>query len=147
IATWEGGLVNFDGIDWTVYDHTNSGMPYIQIRSLAIDNNDTKWIGTPHKGLAVFNENGIPLSIKESTIPNVQFYIYPNPSKGYFTIECTSKLKIYFLEIYNFQGSLIKTESVIENNEIIDISDYPSGIYTIKIKTEHGIGIKKLIKH
>jgi hypothetical protein len=41
-----GGLVKFDGINWTVYDTDNSDIPCNTVHSIAIDNNQNKWIGT-----------------------------------------------------------------------------------------------------
>ena len=42
----QGGLAKFDGINWTVYDTSNSGVPSNFIVRIAIDGNDIKWIGT-----------------------------------------------------------------------------------------------------
>lgn len=40
---------------WTVYDMSNSGIPENNVKSLAIDQQKRKWIGTDN-GLAVFND-------------------------------------------------------------------------------------------
>ncbi|MDZ7821593.1 MAG: two-component regulator propeller domain-containing protein [Candidatus Marinimicrobia bacterium] len=45
IGTYNGGLVSFDGTDWTVYNTSNSGLPDNRVSSLALDN-DLLWIGT-----------------------------------------------------------------------------------------------------
>ena len=54
IGTNNNGLVKFDGNTWTVYNTSNSGLPYNGINSIAIDDNSTKWIAT-WNGLAKFN--------------------------------------------------------------------------------------------
>ena len=58
-------LARFDGNEWIVYNTSNSGLPSAKIHSIAIDNSDNIWIGTEN-GLAVYNNNGINLVIKES---------------------------------------------------------------------------------
>lgn len=48
-------LVNYDGKDWTHYNHSNTNLPpNTELRSLVIDNNGNKWLGT-EKGLFRYN--------------------------------------------------------------------------------------------
>jgi len=59
---WVGtdkGLLKLDKItgNTTRYDRTNSGLPSNDVRSIAIDENNTKWIGTYGGGLAKFDGN------------------------------------------------------------------------------------------
>ena len=49
-----GGLAKFDGVNWTVYNTSNSGLPYNDVRAIAIDGQGNKWIGTS-RGLAKFD--------------------------------------------------------------------------------------------
>ncbi len=49
-----GGLANFNGSNWTVYNTSNSGLPDDQVLALAIDGSDNIWIGTMF-GLAKFD--------------------------------------------------------------------------------------------
>ena len=60
IGTNGGGLVKFDGVNWTVYNTWNSGLPDNNVRSIVIDRLGNKWIGT-NGGLAVFREGGVKL--------------------------------------------------------------------------------------
>ncbi len=52
-----GGLVKIDKTtgNTVFYNHANSGLPSNDVRSLAIDGNGTKWIGTKYGGLARFD--------------------------------------------------------------------------------------------
>jgi sugar lactone lactonase YvrE len=50
-----GGLAKFDGVDWTVYNTSNSGLPSDFVWAIAIDNAGNKWIGTYYGGLAKFD--------------------------------------------------------------------------------------------
>jgi hypothetical protein len=50
-----GGLVKFDGVNWTVYKESNSGLPDNRVCAIAIDGGGNKWIGTYGGGLAKFD--------------------------------------------------------------------------------------------
>ncbi len=54
IGTAGGGLAKFDGTNWEVYTHANSGLPANGVLSLALEG-ETLWIGTG-SGLARFAE-------------------------------------------------------------------------------------------
>ncbi len=41
-----GGLAKFDGVNWTVYNTSNSGLPDNHVYAIAIDGQGNKWIGT-----------------------------------------------------------------------------------------------------
>jgi hypothetical protein len=47
--------VKFDGTNWTVYDESNSGLPYNRVYALAVDGSNNLWIGTYGGGLAKFD--------------------------------------------------------------------------------------------
>jgi ligand-binding sensor domain-containing protein len=46
IGTYGGGLAKFDGVNWTVYNTSNSGLPHNNVNAIAIDGQGNKWIGT-----------------------------------------------------------------------------------------------------
>ena len=52
----EGGLVKIEGSTWNVFKSANSGLPYNDISTITIDNDNIKWIGTTGGGLAKFND-------------------------------------------------------------------------------------------
>jgi hypothetical protein len=57
IGTYGAGLVKFDGINWTIYDMSNSGIPSNVIWSIYSDVQSNKWIATEFGGAAKFNTN------------------------------------------------------------------------------------------
>jgi len=61
-------------------------------------------------------------------------------------IELSFKVNISFIEIINIHGSLIKSQSIANNQHTIDVSDLLVGIYILRIYAENGIAMKKLIK-
>jgi hypothetical protein len=71
--------------------------------------------------------------------------IFPNPSKGFFTIQRKEEVKAEVI-IYNSIGEKIKTEIITEQTLKIDLSEFSNGIYLLELK-ENGKNIKmKLIK-
>ena len=139
-------IVEFDDTNWTTYNILNSGLPDNYILSIAIDENGTKWIGT-YRGLAVYNANGIPNSVKENILIVNEVNIFPNPTSDYFKIELPINNKISFIEIINIQGKLIKSQYIIDNQNTIDVSDFSAGLYILRMYLDKGLAIKKLIKH
>ncbi len=69
-AGWPGGLLEFDGSNWTLFNKSNSSLPDDYVTSLACDTTGNIWIGTFWGGLAklapdgtwsVFNRDNSPL--------------------------------------------------------------------------------------
>lgn len=77
------------------------------------------------------------LNNSEPKKQNIQ--VYPNPSKGLFTVETQMDLKINTIECYDLQGKMVLQ---IRNNKTnlsnIDCSLLSSGIYFLKIYTDDG---------
>ena len=76
------------------------------------------------------------------------FVVYPNPSNQNLIIALKSSNKILSIEITNTIGQVIYTKDYENMNSLenINISQIPKGIYFIKVITENGIGIKKILK-
>ncbi|HBX53787.1 MAG: hypothetical protein A2275_07285 [Bacteroidetes bacterium RIFOXYA12_FULL_35_11] len=72
-----------------------------------------------------------------------QIAIYPNPVNDKLTIETMSNSTV---EIINSQGQIIKNLELINSKNNIDLKKLIGGVYTIKIKNDDGIIVKKLIK-
>lgn len=82
----------------------------------------------------------------ESTIQGIRdvgnnaISIYPNPTSEKVKVEAEDVTRI---DVYNVNGQLVK--SVSENN-IVDISTLPSGIYTLRVATMKSSFVCKVIK-
>ncbi|OYU97076.1 MAG: hypothetical protein CFE21_01955 [Bacteroidetes bacterium B1(2017)] len=70
----------------------------------------------------------------------IDLSIYPNPANSNLTILCKSK--ILSVDLMDVQGKLI---SNFENQNSIDISAVPNGLYFVSVQTENGRAIKKIV--
>ncbi len=82
--------------------------------------------------LATGNEAKVETTSVSSSVSNLSFQVYPNPSKGEIKINGISDFTQ--LEIFDLKGSLMKKELINENN-IIDVSNLRNGIYFLKLIT------------
>lgn len=81
------------------------------------------------------------VSINENFNDNKSFSIYPNPAQSKVYIFTSG---YYHLSISGFTGHKLLEKNAFEN-EILDISNYDSGIYFVSIKNSNGSFTKKLI--
>ena len=74
-----------------------------------------------------------PVSVNVINInPNI-FNVYPNPTNGVFTISI-SHHDIYDLEISNILGQTVYSSTISQLENIIDLSKFDKGIYTVELK-------------
>jgi hypothetical protein len=70
--------------------------------------------------------------------------VYPNPAKNIVNIEAGSELQS--VQLYDVQGRLLQSLSAEGTGTVLDLSSKPAGIYFIKINTEKGAKVEKVIK-
>jgi hypothetical protein len=69
--------------------------------------------------------------------------IYPNPAKNNIIIEGVTIAKI---ELFNIQGQVMKQVNEIKTKNSVDISNLTNGVYSVRITTNDGFIVKKLLK-
>ncbi|MFH0865924.1 MAG: T9SS type A sorting domain-containing protein [Bacteroidota bacterium] len=91
---------------------------------------------------AVYVEEDVLVNVNE--ISNSEYIkIYPNPAEDIIFLEILQKAEV---EILNIQGKVMKTYAVDKNKTVVDVSAFPYGVYFMKIKTDSGFFVEKLIK-
>jgi hypothetical protein len=70
--------------------------------------------------------------------------IYPNPTTGNFTIYIEN-FKEAKLEIYTISGQVIIQQPLFENSTLIDLSNYPKGLFLAKIIADNEVTVKKIV--
>lgn len=77
-------------------------------------------------------------------LSNRKIAIYPNPTTGIVNIKCS---EIAQISVFNAFGQLLLTQNVNGNSQnIIDLKDFPCGLYLIQILEEHDMLTKQIIK-
>ena len=69
--------------------------------------------------------------------------IYPNPANDKLQITGVTSGTV---EIINTKGQIVTSLTAADTKTAIDISGLSDGVYIIKIMTDQGIVVKKLIK-
>ncbi len=77
-----------------------------------------------------------------STENNIAFNVYPNPSNKNITIESTDEL--HYLTIYDVLGREVFSIQ-FEKETIINVSEFTTGVYTLKMETRNIVETKKLV--
>jgi len=85
------------------------------------------------------------LDVKENILSNYNVSVFPNPASDYLQIE-QSEANISHIEIINLQGQVIKSQRILGNQSTLDLSNVSAGVYILKIYTNSGFVVKKLIK-
>jgi Secretion system C-terminal sorting domain/FG-GAP repeat len=72
--------------------------------------------------------------------------IYPNPTTGKITVECEGMERVEVLDItgkliYEIASSLSPRNDVVE----IDISGFSKGLYFVRVSTQDGVGVERIV--
>lgn len=159
-TVWSGtrwyGMLRIDGENdtmRTVFNMANSSLPDNDIRSIAIDRNNLKWIGTGSAGISLFADNKMAVSraAAGNNIPEV-FSLsqnYPNPFNPVTTIRYSvAHGSAVTLKLYDVLGREV---ALIENGYKaagtykveFDASGLSSGIYFYRLEAGHFSDTKK----
>ncbi|MCE5305899.1 T9SS type A sorting domain-containing protein, partial [bacterium] len=57
-----------------------------------------------------------------------------------------SEANISHIEIINLQGQVIKSQKILGNQSTLDLSNVSAGVYILKIYSNSGFVVRKLIK-
>ena len=85
------------------------------------------------------------LSVVNPILENL-ITIYPNPVKDIVNITIKNNSTIKTIELYDIQGRLLQTQLVNNISSELNLSSRANGIYFIKINTDKGSKVEKLVK-
>jgi Flp pilus assembly pilin Flp len=89
------------------------------------------------------------IGLRENT--QASFKLFPNPTQGMVKIErnnSVSPIDIYQLQLVDSHGKLIQNSPVNFQDEfiVINIEDYPAGVYQLTLKNQHEVFHEKISK-
>lgn len=86
------------------------------------------------------DDDGDDTSIED--LANIFFEIFPNPASDNITVSIEEEVA---MTIFDQNGRTVMQQRLGMGNNIIDVSNYSAGVYYIRITTEKGSAIRKLI--
>lgn len=86
-----------------------------------------------------------PCATDLENINSYQINIYPNPSSKEIFISSISNIK--FIEIFNSTGQNVYQNNLESSKYILNISDFDTGYYILKVVFEDKVSIVNFIKH
>jgi len=136
---YDDGTVCCIGSNGIFWSSTQSGSD-VAYRLNFISGNES-WFS----GIRSFGFNVRSVKDNNTGIENIssnQITVYPNPAKDELYIK--SELQIKKVEIYSSTGSLLLSDNNF--NRKITVSSLPKGIYLVKIYTDNGVVVSKIVK-
>jgi hypothetical protein len=89
-----------------------------------------------------------PVGIAELQVTSDKLQVYPNPTSGELTIMNNEQLTMNSVEVYDVYGR--KHLTVLQSYGLtvlnLDIAAFASGVYFLRIQTEQGVIMKKVVK-
>lgn len=74
------------------------------------------------------------------------FNIYPNPSKSVLNISLPNKFSETKLEVFNILGAKVYSKNLSQLKTAINVSQWRSGVYLVRISTDNETITKRFIK-
>jgi hypothetical protein len=85
------------------------------------------------------------LNTDTSKLVKKEINIFPNPVKDFVIVKSPDNIKN--IKVFDGQGKLIVNQDFNQNDLRIDLSNYPTGLYIIKIRTDKNEVSEKIIKN
>jgi hypothetical protein len=86
---------------------------------------------------------GFPSGLNESVLNGEEMSVFPNPAKDLIHVSYTQNVTKGRIEILDMSGRVLRSIPAIGQNWTIDVSIFPSGIYTIRLISDNTIVSRK----
>ncbi|MES2486983.1 MAG: T9SS type A sorting domain-containing protein [Bacteroidota bacterium] len=87
----------------------------------------------------VFNIMGTDTPVLDNSVK-----VYPNPANSLINISVAGQLQS--VQLYDIQGRLLQTVLVNDTTATLDVSGRAAGIYFVKVTTDKGLKVEKIVK-
>ncbi len=72
---------------------------------------------------------------------------YPNPGNGLLNVIIDGMVKNISCEVYNAAGMIVKSISLTDKSNLIDLSEFANGLYLIRMQAGEGVETLRYIKN
>lgn len=135
-----------DGRDTTVVlDHRFSGQEFLvelpfEAGEISFDPN--LWLISANNQI-----NLILVSTDELDQLANQVHLFPNPANDFLTVDLKNlAVKVWQIDVFDTKGSFVQRQQVTNNFETLDISEFSSGMYLLRLQTDAGTIVKTFIR-
>lgn len=145
---FDSAIVTLHPINYAVLDNLDTGLWYTaRVRAVCDSANYSEWSDTVLFFLP--GNDGDTVDVVDDSLHidspvDSYTYILPNPTSGNITV--LSSFRIKDIKFFSADGKMLSTYSFDGYSSLMDISDYPSGTYFVRIVTKAGLCTKKVIK-
>lgn len=127
-----GMIITDNVITWTPTQGTNhSGIVTLTVSDGLLNDEEDFIVFVSTVGISNLSDNGI--------------LIYPNPTTGIINFDFTD-IEVQKISISDITGKIIMEKPIVNQQKNIDLSNFPKGIYLIKLQTEKEVFTTKIIK-
>lgn len=97
--------------------------------------------------IKIIGKNILVTNLSDIKSPGKSFTVYPNPASQSITIETSPYIYKSILHLFNANGQDLFQKEIIDSKTQLDINRLTSGVYFLKLQTEKGFEVKKLMKN
>ncbi len=129
------GVIEFDGVHWISYRVDNSSLPANDVRAIDVDDNMNVWMATAGGGIAIYNSEGVALSVENANTSATTLNVFPNPANGEVTLSfSSSEAGNTEVSLFDVQGRKVctvlnETVAAGKHEVIYNTNTLPSGAY------------------
>ena len=85
-------------------------------------------------------------NLSTNDVLSSEFGVYPNPVKNVINFNSSVNALVSTIELTDLNGRTVKTVNVNATEGQISVSDLATGMYMMKITTDQGVAVKKIVK-
>ena len=93
-------------------------------------------------GTILYTTTGGTVGVKD-VVKDLDIDIYPNPTTNSIQINLGDNLQIEGLELLNSNGQFI---GLYHDDNTMDLSALPPGLYYLRIETDQGVHVERIVK-
>ena len=86
---------------------------------------------------------GPSVGIEETVAQDEAFVVYPNPVSNQLTLQGEG---MHHVSLVSITGAIVFDSDISGNGIVIDMARWPQGLYFLRVQSENGMVVKKVVK-
>jgi len=137
-----------------IFKTTDAGQSWVELNCGTQNYISSLWFTDANTGYAagmfgtiLKTTNGGDVYIDEAKLLLLPFTVFPNPASSAITIDWSNaKPGNYSINIFDVSGKQLMQDYLPDQSSLtIDISRFPKGIYFVRLSSNEGTGVKKIV--